>query len=69
MMATIGCRYLVFAIMFDMLFFWIMGVSRIVSTYLALASEVLPVISAGLGRVIEVLSALFLFSIASKAAV
>ena len=68
MMATIGCRYLVFATMFGRLFFWIMGASLIVAGYLVLASAVPPVFAAGLGGLIEVLFALFLFSIASKPA-
>jgi hypothetical protein len=66
MMATIGCRYLVFATMFGRLFFWIMGVSLIVAGYLTLFAAVQPVVAAGIGGMIEVLFALFLFSSASK---
>lgn len=68
MMATIGSRYLVFASMFGRLFFWILGVCLIGAAGLALFAAVPPVVTVGLGGLIEVLFSFLLFSIASKPA-
>ncbi len=66
MMATIGCRYLVFASVFGRLVFWIMGASLIATGYLMLILSVEPFISAGFGGLIEVLFSFFVFSNADK---
>ena len=69
MMATIGSRYLIFASIYGRSIFWAMGVTLIVAANLVFFSAVTPVIAAGLGGLIEVLFAFFVFSKASKSAV
>lgn len=68
MMATIGCRYLVFASIFGRSIFWVLGISLIVSANLAFFLSAPPVIAAALGGVIEVLFAGWVFAKASKTA-
>ena len=68
MMATIGCRYLVFASVFGRSVFWTLGMSLIVAANLAFFSAVPPAIAAALGGLIELLFAFFVFSKASKPA-
>jgi hypothetical protein len=69
MMATIGSRYLIFASIFGRPLFWILGLSLIVAANLALFSSIPPAAAAGLGGLIEVLFAFWVFSKASKPAV
>lgn len=69
MMATIGSRYLIFASIFGRPIFWTLGVSLIVTANLAFFSAAPPVVAAGLGGLIEVLFAFFVFSKTSKPAV
>lgn len=62
MMATIGCRYLIFASIFGRLIFWVIGGSLIVAANIIFFSGVAPVVGAAVGGVIEVGFALFMFS-------
>lgn len=61
MMATIGCRYLIFASVYGRSIFWVMGVCLIVAGNFALFSKIPPTMAAGLGGLIEVLFAAFVF--------
>lgn len=61
MMATIGCRYLIFASIFGRLIFWVMGASLIVAANFIFFSGFSPVIAAGVGGLIEVIFALYVF--------
>lgn len=67
MMATIGCRYMVFASMYGKSIFWILGVSLVASANLALFTQLAPVMAAALGGLIEIFFAIWVFSKASKA--
>jgi hypothetical protein len=69
MMATIGSRYLIFASIFGRPIFWILGLSLIVAANLAFFSAIPLTAAAGLGGLIEVLFAFWVFSKASKPAV
>ncbi len=69
MMATIGSRYLVFASVFGRPIFWTLGFSLIVAANLAYFSAAAPAVAAGVGGLIEVLFAFWVFSKASKPAV
>ncbi len=69
MMATIGCRYLVFASLYGRLIFWTFGGSLILAAYLAFFSSLPPAVVAGLGGLIEILFAILVFLRASKPAV
>jgi len=62
MMATIGSRYLIFASIYGRSIFWVMGVSLIVTGNLVYFSAIPPAVAAGLGGLIEVLFAFFVFS-------
>lgn len=68
MMATIGSRYLIFASLYGRSIFWMLGASLIVAAILAFFSAAAPVVAAGLGGLIEVLFAFFVFSKAAKSA-
>ena len=61
MMATIGSRYLIFASIYGMAIFWIMGGALIVAGNLALFLAIPPVAAAGIGGLVEVLFAAFVF--------
>jgi hypothetical protein len=61
MMATIGSRYLVLASVFGRPIFWALGVSLIVAANLVLFTAAPPALAAGLGGLIEVLFAFFVF--------
>lgn len=69
MMATIGSRYLIFASIYGRSIFWLLGVSLIVAANLSFFSAAPPVVAAGLGGLIEILFAFFVFSKASRPAV
>lgn len=69
MMATIGSRYLIFASIYGRSIFWAMGVSLIVAGNFVFFSAIPPVGAAGLGGLIEVLFAFFVFLKAYKPAV
>lgn len=69
MMVTIGSRYLVFASMFGMPVYWVMGASLIVAGGLACYAAIAPVVAAGLGGLIEVAFALLVFARTSRTAV
>lgn len=66
MMAAIGSRYLVFASLYGRANFWVLGVILISAGQLAFFTGMSPVTSAGIGGLIEILFALFVFSKASK---
>ena len=66
MMATIGCRYFIFASVYGRVIFWVFGVTLMVCAFLALALMLLPAIAAALGGLIEILFAILVFSNASK---
>ncbi|MEO7359441.1 MAG: hypothetical protein ABI120_03885 [Gemmatimonadaceae bacterium] len=66
MMATIGCRYLIFANIYGRSIFWAFGATLIVAAYLVFYLAVSPTLAAGLGGLLEVLFALVVFSQASK---
>ena len=61
MMATIGSRYLVFASIFGKAIFWVLGASLIVAANLALFTMAPPAVAAGLGGMIEIAFALYVF--------
>lgn len=65
MMATIGCRYLIFSSIFGRLIFWVIGGSLIVAANIIFFSGVAPVVGAAVGGLIEVGFAVFMFSKAS----
>ncbi|MQA19524.1 DUF7010 family protein [Rugamonas rivuli] len=69
MMVTIGSRYLVFASVYGRSIFWVMGGSLIVAGVVAFFSALSPGVAAGIGGLIEVLFAVFVFLKASKPAV
>ncbi len=69
MMATIGSRYLVFASVFGRPIFWTVGLSLIVAANLSYFLAAAPAVAAGVGGLIEVLFAYWVFSKASKPAV
>lgn len=69
MMATIGSRYLVFASMYGRSIFWAMGVSLIVAGGVVFFAATPPAVAAGMGGLIEVLFAVFMFYSAFKPAV
>lgn len=66
MMATIGCRYLVFATVYGRGVFWVFGGSLIAAAYLTFSTAVSPAIAAGIGGLIEVLFAFLVYATASK---
>lgn len=68
MMATIGSRYLIFASLYGGSVFQVMGLSLILAAVLALYQASAPVTAAGIGGLIEVLFAVFVFSRAGKQA-
>jgi hypothetical protein len=68
MMATIGCRYLIFASVYGKSIFWVMGISLIAAGCVAFFAAVTPLFAAGLGGLIEVLFAVLVFSNASGSA-
>lgn len=69
MMATIGCRYLIFANLYGRSLFWAFGATLLVAVCLAFYLVLSPTMAAGRGGLIEVLFAFFVFSNASKTAV
>lgn len=69
LMATIGCRYLIFASVFGNAIFWLLGAGLIVAANLALFSQMPPSFAAGLGGLIEIAFAVLVFSKASKSSV
>ena len=66
MMATIGCRYFVFASVYGRVIFWVFGVTLMVCAFLAFALMLLPAMAAALGSLIEILFAILVFVKASK---
>lgn len=66
MMATIGCRYLIFATIFDRIIFWVVGGSLIVAANIIFFAGAAPLVGAAAGGLIEVAFALFMFSKISK---
>jgi hypothetical protein len=68
MMVTIGSRYLVFASIYGRSIFWVMGGCLIAAGSLSVLAAMLPVVAAGLGGLIEVLFAIFVFLTASQPA-
>ncbi|PRC94667.1 DUF7010 family protein [Solimicrobium silvestre] len=66
MMVTIGSRYLIFASIYGRSIFWVMGVSLIVAGNFVFFAAIPPVVAAGLGGLIEVLFAVFVFLKVSK---
>jgi hypothetical protein len=68
MMATIGCRYLVFASLYGRSIYWLIGVSLILAANLTFFLALTPVVAAGLGGLIELLFSVLVFSKASKLA-
>jgi hypothetical protein len=67
MLATIGCRYLVFATLFGRPVFLTMGASLIAAGLLTLFAAAPPAAGAAIGGAIEVLFALFVFATPSRA--
>ena len=66
MMATIGCRYLIFASVYGKAVYWLLGASLIVAANLTLFTLMPPAIAASLGGLIEIAFAVLVFSKASK---
>jgi hypothetical protein len=69
MLVTIGSRYLIFASLYGRSIFWTMGVSLIAAGTLVLFSATRPVVAAGIGGLIEVAFAVYVFKKASRPAV
>jgi len=69
MMATIGSRYLIFASIYGKPIFWVMGISLIGAGTVTLFSVPQPAIAAGLGGLIELVFAFFVFRRASRTAI
>jgi hypothetical protein len=67
MMATIGCRYLVFASIFGRPVYWVLGASLLVAANLAFFLALPPPVAAALGGLIEVVFAFVVFSKSSEA--
>lgn len=68
MMATIGCRYMIFATVFGTAIYWVLGAALVVAANLTLFSLTPPTVAAGIGGLIEVAFAVLIFSKASKSA-
>jgi hypothetical protein len=66
MMATIGSRYLVFASIYGRSIFWVMGLSLIVAGAFVFGAAIPPTLAAGIGGMIEVLFAVFVYLKADK---
>jgi hypothetical protein len=69
MMATIGSRYFVFASIYGKAVYWVMGASLIAAANFCFFLASPPVIAAGIGGLIEVLFAIFVFSKTSRSAI
>jgi hypothetical protein len=67
MMATIGCRYLIFASVFGRPVYWVLGASLLVAANLAFFLALPPPAAAALGGLIEVVFAFVVFSKSSEA--
>ena len=67
MMASIGSRYLIFASLYGMPVYWVMGATLIGAGILALYLGLQPVAAAAIGGAIEVLFALYVFANAKRA--
>jgi hypothetical protein len=67
MMATIGCRYLVFASIFGRPIYWVLGLCLVVAANLTFFLSAPPAIAAAIGGLIEVVFAFVVFSKAQKA--
>jgi hypothetical protein len=65
MMATIGCRYMIFASMYGRSVFWVMGVSLVVAGNAVFFMTLTPTLAAAIGGVIEIVFAAYVFSKAS----
>lgn len=61
MMATIGCRYFVFASVFGRSIFWIFGGSLLLAANFSFLFALSPVIAAAIGGGIELFFGLFIF--------
>ena len=68
MMATIGCRYFIFASVYGRVIFWVFGATLMACAFLAFSIMLSPTIAAGLGGLIELIFAFLVFSKASKTA-
>jgi hypothetical protein len=66
MMATIGCRYMIFATIYGTAMYWLLGATLLVAANLSLFLMAPPTVAAGLGGLIEVVFAVLVFSKASK---
>ncbi|MEO7359865.1 MAG: hypothetical protein ABI120_06025 [Gemmatimonadaceae bacterium] len=66
MMATIGCRYLIFANIYGRSIFWVFGATLVVAASIAFYVALPPTLAAGLGGLIELLFAFLVFSKASS---
>lgn len=67
MLATIGCRYLIFATVYGKAIFWVLGGSLVVAGNASWILGVPPVIAAATGGMLEILFAVLVFSRASRA--
>jgi hypothetical protein len=67
MMATIGCRYLIFASVFGRPIYWVLGASLVIAANLAFFLALPPPVAAALGGLIEVVFAFVVFSKSSEA--
>ena len=65
MMATIGCRYLIFANIYGRSIFWAFGATLMVAAYLAFYLVLSPTLAASLGGLTEMVFAFLVFSKAS----
>lgn len=66
MMATIGCRYLIFASVYDRAIYWALGLSLIAAANATFLLAAPPAVAAGLGGLIEAGFSVWVFSRADR---
>ena len=66
MMLTIGCRYAVFATVFGLTIYWILGLALLVASFLSLFLWLPPALSAMAGGLLELIFAPLIFRGAKK---
>jgi hypothetical protein len=61
MLASIGCRYLIFASIYARSIYWVLGGCLIAASQLALFASISPGLASGLGGMIEIIFAVWIF--------
>lgn len=67
MLLVIGGRYLTFAVLFGLKFYWVLGVALAVAAYLLVRSGASPTLGAFAGSAIEIIFSVVLFLMAIRA--